>query len=98
MWRKKPLRSPIADFTAALGVEIGGIESRDLIDAALFTPDSVPESFHAFADAGDRSKTGNDSTTFHFVPTKHTKYTKVGKEKSKFILLFRLFRVFSGQS
>ena len=59
---KKFFRIPIANLAGAAYIEGASVETRNLSDASFLGENSVPKSINAFADAGDRTNSGNDDT------------------------------------
>ena len=63
--RKKAGRIPIANLTAAMGLDFRGVERGDVGDAAASGADALPERFPAGADASDGPEASDDDTAPH---------------------------------
>ena len=61
--RKSGQGIEVFHLTRDLGVELGHIEERDAVDAALAREDVLPQVIHA-AEGGDRTQAGDDHSAF----------------------------------
>src|SRR5437868_2763903 len=71
MRREKLFRCPPANFTGAMRIKTGGIESGNVRDSAVFRQNSTPEILLPLPNAGDWTESSDDATATPGFSRKH---------------------------